>query len=418
MTNPGPHNSDREVVLTHLGGRGDGIARVDGGDVYIPFGLPGERWKLHGQEPAERLSDSPDRMPPDCPHFGVCGGCAMQHAKAETYTAWKRGIVIDALARHGIETQVEALYSVPEGSRRRAVLTGQVQSGHKAVVGFHRTRDHTVVDVRDCIVLRPEIVAALPELRRLTRTLATDGTALRFNVLASLTGLDVSVDGVDRKLPASARAELAGVAENARWARLSIGGEGIVCRRAPELDFGGIRVVPPAGTFVQAVAEAETFMQRCVVAAAIGARHIADLFAGIGTLTFPLSRSARVLAVDSDGAALAALEQAKRHAKAIKPVETRRRDLLREPLARKELEPYDCVVFDPPRAGAKAQAEMLARSKVPVVVAVSCNPATLARDLAILQDGGYVIDRATPIDQFLYSAHVEVVATLKKSRKR
>jgi len=410
--------SDREVVVERLGGLGDGIARLDGSDVYIPFGLPGERWRLgEGGRAFQRLTDSPDRVAPPCPHFGLCGGCSMQHVSAEAYAGWKRSLVVDALERVGIAVQVDGLRTVPAASRRRAVLTGALQAGG-AVVGFHMARDHAVVDVPECRILQPEIVAALPMLQRLSRRLGGNGKTIRLTVLSTLTSLDVTVEGEKLPLTLSTNAELAELANEACWARLTVGGREIVTRNRPELEIGGVRVIPPPGAFVQAVAEAEAIMQDCVVAALGRSRNVADLYAGLGTLTFPIARTAQVLAVDSDAAALAALEQAERHARGLKPIVTRRRDLLREPLARKELEPFDCVVFDPPRAGAKAQAEMLAGSLVPLVVAVSCSPATLARDLAILQDGGFVIERVTPIDQFVFTSHVEAVAIARRPGRR
>lgn len=421
MTKPTMMKSDQaaisgDVVVERLGGRGDGVAHIDGGDVYVPFGLPGETWRLVDGQPPQRLSDSPERVVPPCSHFGQCGGCSMQHVKASIYAAWKRDLVVEALGRHGIEATVDELWSVQASSRRRAVLTGAV-GAEDTVVGFHRARDHAVVDVPDCRILRAEIIAALPALRGLVRRLGGSGATVRLGVLVTASGLDVSADGHGAGSSATTSAALAELAKDAGWARLTVDGREIVCCSRPEIELGGVRVVPPPGVFVQAVAEAEAVMQDCVATAAGRVRQVADLFAGVGTFTFQLARKARVLAVDSDRAALSALEQAKRHAQGLKPIETRQRDLLREPLARKELEPFDCVVFDPPRAGAKAQAEMLARSRVPLVVAVSCNPATLARDLAILQNGGYVIDRVRPIDQFFYSAHVEAVAVARRPKR-
>jgi 23S rRNA (uracil1939-C5)-methyltransferase len=228
----------------------------------------------------------------------------------------------------------------------------------------------------------------------------------------------VCVDGFDREITIALRSELAMLAEQAGWARLTASGQEIVVRHLPQLVEGDVRVVPPPGAFVQAAGEAERVMQEIATRAATGAKRVLDLFAGIGTLTFPLARAARVLAVDSDRAALEALEAAVRGAQGLKPVEVRQRDLLLEPFARKELEPFDCVVFDPPRAGAKAQAEMIAKSVVPVVVAVSCNPATLARDLRCLVDGGYTIEKVVPVDQFVFSHHVEVIVVLRREKTR
>jgi 23S rRNA (uracil1939-C5)-methyltransferase len=184
----------------------------------------------------------------------------------------------------------------------------------------------------------------------------------------------------------------------------------------PALSIAGMETVPPPGAFVQAVEAAEREMTGIVVEAVAGASLAADLFSGVGTFALPLARTARVLAVDSDAKALSSLEAAARRAQGLRPIETKLRDLLGTPLGPRELEGFDAVVFDPPRAGARAQAERLARSSVPLVVAVSCDPGTLARDLRILVDGGYGLEAVTPIDQFLFSAHVEAVAVLRRAQ--
>ena len=197
--------------------------------------------------------------------------------------------------------------------------------------------------------------------------------------------------------------------------RFSYAGDVIYQRDLPRIAMGRASVVVPAGVFLQASGLAERTMA-ALITGALGkkVRRVADLFAGVGAFTFPLAERQSVLAVDSDGDALAALRLAARGADGLKPIETKLRDLFREPLSRKELEGFDAVVFDPPRAGAKAQAEMIAKSKVPLAVAVSCNPATLARDVRILMDGGFRLQSLTPVDQFVYTAHVEAVAVLAR----
>lgn len=407
----------REIEIARLGARGDGIATTTAGPVFVPYALPGERWRLAEGALPERLSDSADRITPICPQFGRCGGCAMQHLAPAAYAEWKRGIVVEALRQHGIEATVAPLVRVPLASRRRAVLSAIVERG-TCTLGYHAARSHDLIDLDACPVLVPEIVAAFSDLRRLAMRLAKGATPLRFTVVATDTGLDIAVDGA-RELPSPAdRIALSNLAGEAGWARLSIGLDPLVERHRPQLVFGGAAVTPPPGVFLQAVRPAEHAIRDTVLSGAAKARNVADLFCGVGTLTFPLAAKARVMAIDSDPAALAALEEAYRQAQGLKPIETRRRDLFIEPLARKELEAFDCVVFDPPRAGASAQAEMLAKSKVPRVVAVSCNPATLARDIEILLAGGYEMSGVTPIDQFLFAPHVEAVAVLERPSSR
>ena len=207
---------------------------------------------------------------------------------------------------------------------------------------------------------------------------------------------------------------MAALAVRHGFARLTINKETVALVRPPVLTFGGVDVEPPPGLFVQAAQESEDEMVRLVLAATAKAKRVADLFCGLGTFTFPLARRARVLAVDQKGSAIQALQAAARRAQGLKPIEAKVRDLFRMPVSAKELEGFDAVVFDPARSGAEEQASELARCKARTVVAVSCNPGTLARDVRILIDGGYVLERVTPIDQFLYSHHVEAVAVLRR----
>jgi len=400
-----------EVEIVRLGARGDGIAETAEGPRYLPFALPGERVRV---EPAglPRLQSppSPERREPVCRHFGLCGGCVAQHMSTSLYADWKRGILLEALRQRGLRPEVGPLRPIPAASRRRAVLTGR-RAESAVILGYHPRESEAVFDLQECPVLVPEIVAALPALREIA---ANAGREVRLTVLATPAGLDVAV-AVEPRLDAKGAARLAQIAAGERrLARLALNGETLSQRELPRLSFGGVEVCPPPGAFVQAVAEAETLLAEEVGRATRKARRVADLFCGLGALSFRIARSARVDAFDSDPEAVAALSLAARHAKGLKPIAGRVRDLFTEPLAPRELDGYDAVVFDPPRAGAKAQALALAGSRVPVVVAVSCAPGTLARDLRILVDGGYRLQHVVPIDQFLFSAHVEAVAQLQR----
>jgi 23S rRNA (uracil1939-C5)-methyltransferase len=281
-------------------------------------------------------------------------------------------------------------------------------------LGFREEGSHALVDIAECPVLAPAIVNALTTLREISVASVPEGGEVRLTVTATAAGLDVAIEAEGVVAGAGDAARLAGLAARAGVARLMLNGDLIALRATPALTFAGVDVRLPAGAFVQAVPEAEAIMTGLLVAATAKARQVADLFCGIGTFTLPLARKARVLAVDGNRAAIAALKDAALRAPGLKAIEAKVRDLAREPLSRKELAPFDAVVFDPPRAGARAQAEALAKSKVGVVIAVSCNPATLARDARILVDGGYCIDRVTPIDQFVFSAELETVAVLRR----
>jgi 23S rRNA (uracil1939-C5)-methyltransferase len=330
----------------------------------------------------------------------------------ELYADWKRGILRAAFRQRGLEVDVAALRSIAAGTRRRAVFTARRQGG-ELVFGLHRRRSAEVFAVAECPVLVPAIVAELAGLRAIAAALAEE--EVRLTVLATPVGLDVAVESAAR-LNARTAAALAQLASRHAIARLAHNGEIVAERARPELMFGGVAVVPPPGLFVQAVGEAETSLIGEVLANIGQPRRIADLFAGLGAFSLALARHAPVLAVDGEGGALAALAEAKRRATGLKPILTKVRDLVREPLSAKELEAFDCVVLDPPRAGAQAQARQIGRARVPRVVYVSCNPATLARDARTLVDGGFALQRVVPIDQFLYSAHLEAVAVFCRVR--
>jgi 23S rRNA (uracil1939-C5)-methyltransferase len=405
---------DQGLDITALGAQGDGIAVVDGARLYVPFALPGERVRRPEGEglPDIVSAPSPDRVAPVCRHFGVCGGCAAQHMSDALYAAWKRDHVVAAFAQRGLEPDIAPLVRVASGTRRRAVLTAKVRGG-RATLGFRRQRSHDLVDVQECPVLLPAIADKLPALRALCASLP-QGEA-RVTVLATRAGLDVAIEGV-RAPAGAAMARLVGQALESGLARLTLAGAPLAERAVPTLPVGGVETAVPPGLFVQAVEEAERALVECVVDATEGARRVADLFSGVGTFALPLATRARVLAVDSHAPAVAALRASAQRRQGLKPIETKIRDLFREPLSSLELKAFDAVVFDPPRAGAAAQARQLALSKVPTLVAVSCDAGTLARDVRILVDGGYAIESVTPIDQFLYAPHVEIVAVLRKAR--
>ncbi len=405
------------VTIETLGHRGDGIVRGAAGPLYVPFTLPGERVLIerNGERAriVEMLTSSPDRVAPVCRHFGHCGGCALQMLSLEGTRKLKRDFVIAALAQQGLIPEVAKTIGVSPASRRRAVLTA-LRVGQRLVLGYHERLSHQLVDIEECPVLAPAIFGRLAALRDLLFSLLPQRKPVRLTALATSGGLDVSLDGTAASDP-SFSVRLAEAAKAAGVARLSIGGEPILTLAEPALEISGVKLVPPPGAFVQASAEAEAAMAGLVVEHLRGAKRVADLFAGIGTFTLALARHAAVQAVENNAAALDALSLAVRRAANLKPVTTERRDLDAHPSSPQELEKYDGIVFDPPRNGAKAQANALAASKVPLVAAVSCNPATFARDARILTDGGYKIERIVPVDQFVYSAETEVVGLFRSA---
>ncbi|POF34828.1 class I SAM-dependent RNA methyltransferase [Roseibium marinum] len=408
--------SERELTISELGHRGDGIARTESGPVYVEGALPGEivRAQVENGRAINAVIETPsaDRIPPVCRHYEACGGCSLQHLADGPYLAWKRGLVVNALRDRGIEFAVADTVAATAGGRRRAVLTA-TRAGNHTLLGYHGKASHRLVDISECPVLDPAIVSALPGLKALATQVLPKKGELRLTVLNTTAGLDIAIDkadkGYDRKIPMLSQktAELG-------FARLSVNGEVIVEFRPPMLDMGGIGLVAAPGGFTQATVTAEEALSRLVLEGVGKAKRVADLYSGAGTFALRLARTANVHAIEGDAAATAAFDKALRKPQGLKKVTFERRDLTRRPLVRDELDPFNAVVFDPPRAGAQAQAEQLAISKVKTVVAVSCNPATFARDLKVLIDGGYVLQSVTPVDQFRFSPHIEVVAVLKR----
>ncbi len=412
MTDDAPQTID----IVRLGHLGDG-ADASGG-VFVPGALPGEtvRGAVTGgrMEAPEILVASPHRVAPPCPHFGDCGGCAIQHAAPAFLAEWKRGLVVEALDARGLAgIDVRPTVTSPPRSRRRAVFSGR-RTKKSATLGFHARRDARIIAATDCRVLDPAIVAALPALAALVPVAGSRKGEVKIAVTASPAGLDVDIRDA-KPLDGPMRMRLAGLAGDAGWARLSCDGETVAMARPPAQTFGAARVTPPPGGFLQATREGEAALLAAVREAVGDADAVADLFAGCGTFALPLARDAEVLAVENDRAALAALDAGWRASGgALKRVRTELRDLFRRPLLPDELRRFGAVALDPPRAGARAQAEALAQSKTPRVAFVSCDPGSFARDARILVDGGYRLDWVQPIDQFLWTGHVEIAAAFSR----
>lgn len=409
------------LTIERLGAQADGIASTPTGPVYVRYALPGETVTVARRKDRAELialvEPSPRRVEPLCRHFGTCGGCLIQHLEAGAYEAWKRDKVVEALRARGIEAPVSDLVRCAPHTRRRVVLAAR-RTERGMLLGYYEAMSHRIVDIAECPVARPEIVGGLDDLRALAGIVAVSPEPFRMTVTVTDSGLDVAFEG-SGSLSAAARLRATEFAGRAGFARLTVGGEVAVEPRKPTVMFGDIAVEPPPGAFLQATAEAEVAMAALVTAHLEGSKRVADLFSGSGTFALRLAAGrAEVHAVEADAASLAALDRAFRFAAGLRRVTTERRDLFRRPLTAKELERFDGLVFDPPRAGAEDQARQIARSAVPRLAAVSCNPGTLARDLRILVDGGYRVTGVTPIDQFLWSPHVEAVALLEKPRPR
>lgn len=408
--------------IDRIGGQGDGIAETPTGPVFAPLTLPGETVRAEVREgraeAIEIVHASPDRIAPVSPQYGDCGGCSLQHWAAGPYLQWKREQVRLALARERIETEIEATVAVPARTRRRLALHARRGPNGRATLGFKARRSWRLVEVRECPVADPRIVRAIPALAELAEVfLEHPKSAPTLHVTWTLTGLDVDVTGVERRsggLSRDAQMKAIAAAGRANLARLSLAGETLVMARQPQVAFGPATVPLPAGGFLQAVPEAEAAMVSRAVEAVRGAKKIADLFCGAGTFTFPLAMVAPVIAGDASKVGIEALKAGVRSAKGMKAIVAEARDLFRRPMTPFDLKGCDAVVFDPPRAGAIEQTAQIVGTKAAVVVGVSCNPQTFARDARVLIDAGFSLERVTPVDQFLWSAHVELVGIFRR----
>ncbi len=405
-----------EFRIDRLGMEGDGIATGPQGDIYAPFTLPTEivRGQLEGDRLANVgvLQSSPQRIAPVCKHFGTCGGCALQHASDPFLADWKVDIIRRALAAHGLTAPFRAIVSSPPNSRKRAVFAGR-RTKKTVQVGFHGRNSGAIVPIEECHLIVPELLSAMPALQKLAKLGATRNTGIRMSVSVSDTGLDVGISEA-KELEASVQEEVISIAIEDDFARLTWNGDVIALARPPSRRFGNAQVTPPSAAFGQATSQGEAALVAGVLEAVSGASRVADLFSGCGTFTLPLAEKAEVHAVEFDQAMLAALDAGWRHANGLKRVTHESRDLFNRPLLPAELNHFDAIVIDPPRAGAQAQCTQIAPSKITRLAYVSCNPVTFARDVKQLAVAGFIMDWLQPVDQFRWSGHVELVASFRR----
>jgi 23S rRNA (uracil1939-C5)-methyltransferase len=409
-----------KLLIDHVGHRGDGVALEGATPIYVPYALGGETVEVeevHGHPDRRRLLAidvaSPERIAPFCPHFGVCGGCAIQHWQPDRYRAWKHHLVVETLKQAKLECEVAPLIDAHGAGRRRITLHARLDTHDVLKVGFAAANSHDVIPVDRCPILDSGLNGALDAAWALAEPLTKMGKPLDIQVTATTNGLDIDVRG-SGPLTSAMITTLSRLAQAHRLARLTRHGELVLMRNAPDVTIGTARVTLPPGSFLQATTAGEEALAALVEKHAGRARHIADLFCGVGPFALRLARRARVSAFDSDAGAVASLQKAATATPGLKPVKAEARDLFRRPLMPPELRDYDAVVFDPPRQGAQAQSQQLAASKVPVVIAVSCNAATFARDATILIDGGYRLEGVSPVDQFRHTPHVELVARFSR----
>ncbi|RWR04790.1 class I SAM-dependent RNA methyltransferase [Paenirhodobacter populi] len=400
------------LTIERLSLHADGVARGPDGVIHVAMALPGEVVEgdvLDGRISAPKiLTASPDRVRAPCPHYRACGGCVLQHGSDAFVAGWKADVVRQALAQRGIAAEIAAVETSPLRSRRRATFAGR-RTKKGTLVGFHARASDTLVEVPGCLILRPELLSAVPALREATALGASRKGEVGFALTLSGSGIEVAAKAGKEMDPPLFEA-LAGLSRRHDLVRLSWNGETIAARRPAEQSFGRARVTPPPGAFLQATAEGEAALVAFVRRAVGDAARVADLFAGCGTFALPLAERAEVHAVEGFAQMLEALDRGWRESQGLKRVTHEARDLFRRPLLPDEIDRHDAIVIDPPRAGAEAQVREIAASHCTRLAYVSCNPVTFARDARLLTDAGFRLEPLIVVDQFRWSDHVELAA--------
>jgi 23S rRNA (uracil1939-C5)-methyltransferase len=390
-----------QVTIEHLNWRGEG---VNAGQTFRNV-LAGETIdSVTGQV----LQSSPERIEPFCKYYVRCGGCQLQHWQQVPYQDWKKNLIAAALLKRGIEFPVSDIINAHGSGRRRVSLHVRRKDG-VVIAGFMAARSHDLIDIDQC----PILVPALKNSTDIARKLGAKLGDCDISLTAADNGLDVSIKA-ERKIADEQMPRLAGLVAELNLARLTINGNMVATRVMPVVSIGKALVQVPPGSFLQATKAGEETLAALIMNSLGKAKSVADLFCGIGPFALRIAENAKVTAIDSDKPAIASLAQAVRQTTGIKPLQAEVRDLMREPLVANELKGFDAVIFDPPRAGAEAQARQLAKSSMKTVVTVSCDPASFARDAEILIGGGYKLNSLTAVDQFKWTSHVEIVGAFNR----
>jgi 23S rRNA (uracil1939-C5)-methyltransferase len=408
-------NTQESILLVErLGNRGEGVARIGERLVFVPYALAGEkiRAEIEGEQGRliEVLEASKDRIESFCPYYGFCGGCAVQTLSNAAYAQWKRSLVETALRNAGVDAEISPLVDAHGAGRRRVAFHAR-----SARVGFMQARSHEIIEIDSCPLLEAGLAPALPAAKSIAKILVSKNKPLDIAATVTLQGIDIDIRGCGSLSESENKALVAAAAKH-DLARLSNHGRIVTLRRKPHVAIGAALASPPPGSFLQATEAGENELARLVALAVGDSKRVADLFCGLGAFALRLAAQRRVSAYDNDADAIESLLEAARATEGLRLVEAQARDLFRKPLQAAELAPFDAIVFDPPRAGAEAQAEQLAKSGVARIVAVSCNPQSFARDAKTLISGGYVLGAVTPVDQFRFSPHVELVAGFSRPR--
>ncbi len=390
-----------DLKIERVGERGDGLAQ---GKAFART-LPGE---TVSSSSGEVLLSSPDRIAPFCPVFDTCGGCKLQHWSLEPYQAWKVGLLAQALKAQDIETKLNPIIDAHGLGRRRVTLHVRQVNG-AWVAGFMAEKTHGLVALDACPILEPKLQNA-PQIARQFGALLG---ACDVSITAADNGLDVAVKA-ERKLADKVMSGFEILMQRHNILRVAINGLALAQITPPLTQMGKAQVQLPIGSFLQATLLGQETLAMLLEPHLKKAKTVLDLFCGVGPFTFAMAEKHKVHGIDADKPSIALLQNAVRHVTGLKPITAASQDLFVNPLVPAELNEYDAIVFDPPRAGAEAQCRNIAKSKVKTVIAVSCDVQTFARDAKILIGGGYILKEVTPVDQFKYTPHLEVVGAFTR----
>lgn len=403
----------RPFLITGLGQEGDGRTQDD---QFIPLSLPGDEGVVYQDGRIDLKTLSPYRQSPPCVHFGDCGGCALQHMTPDFYQDFKTKTLKDLCDHHELTCEMGALKSFPMASRRRLSLHAK-RIGKDIILGFKRKKSWDIVPLTMCAIAHPALEAAIEPLKGLAKYLfEKPKSAPILHLTHTQTGIDVDISGVQspEQLSLETKMTLSAVSQKIGLARLSMGQHLIYQDRAPMITIGLAKLALPHGAFLQASCEAEAYLQEQVRSHIKNRKNILDLFCGIGTFTLDIAKTHVVTGYDSNAEAVIALKKTHAQTQGLKPLSAHKRDLFREPLIERELKGFDCVVLDPPRAGCELQCKKLSLSEVKTIIYVSCMPKTFVRDAKILIAGGYTLKQIKPVDQFIFSPHLELVSVFER----
>jgi len=398
----------KSIILT-LNSRAEGVT-ADG--TRVSRALPGEKVALGKENKFKIILPSKDRITPVCTHYKGCGGCSMQHATQSFIKDWKSNVIKSCLSARGLKTIIKPILTSKTNSRRRVTLHG-MKTKKSVTVGFFKRNTHELISTPSCELVNPEILSAFSLFEEITLIGATRKSIIEISVTVSKAGLDLNILN-GKKLENQSIMKITALCENFNIARITWNEDLLANFLNPTIEFQGIAITPPPNAFLQATEEGQEILIENAMLSVFNSDKVIDLFSGCGTFTLPAAKRSEVLAIDKTKSMLSAIEQAWRETSGLKKVTSRSQDLFKEPVGKEELNSFDSAIIDPPRVGAEAQSRELAQSNIKRISSVSCNPKTFSRDAKILVDSGFKLDWVQPIDQFLWSSHIELVAQFSR----